>query len=195
MDSISEHKNIFLGTIIAIIISGIGVSVSYSGNEDKPFYVDNPYFEGKHAFKVEEVRNFFNEIKADVESRDIESLGAKVFYPVKVKIEGNQVILRNSDDLKTNYKQLFNSDIRNATRCQKFDNLFASWRGVMIGGGAIWFSKVDISKLRETDDYGVKPAPLTNNNRNPKWEYKITHIGGGKTVKQFLKFNRCESLD
>lgn len=60
-------------------------------------------------------------------------------YPLPTRVQGP---VRNAAACRHNFAQILNAHIVKAVENQKFERLFANYKGVMIGNGEVWFSAV-----------------------------------------------------
>lgn len=85
---------------------------------------------------------FFQDIQKAVAGDQAEHLAAMVLYPLTVKIDARNVVLKTPRDFVDMYKQIITPKVKQAVHDQQADTLFKSWRGLMIGRGQIWFDLV-----------------------------------------------------
>lgn len=84
---------------------------------------------------------FFRRLQTAVARNERAEVAGMVAYPLRVRVDGRTVVLRNKADLLRRYSQVFNRRVRQALAGQKADRLFVNWQGVMIGNGQIWFNQ------------------------------------------------------
>ncbi|MBW8781261.1 MAG: hypothetical protein JF599_05150 [Verrucomicrobia bacterium] len=97
---------------------------------------------------------FFKDIQKAVAGDQAERLATMVLYPLTVKIDTGNVVLKAPRDFVDMYKRIITAKVKQAVNDQQSDTLFKSWRGLMIGRGQIWF---DLVKLEdESKDFAYK---------------------------------------
>lgn len=68
-------------------------------------------------------------------------------YPIKINLHGKKVTFKSRQDLLKRYDEIFDPMLVKTIQEQKYENLFANTRGVMIGeSGEIWFSGFCVDK-------------------------------------------------
>jgi hypothetical protein len=81
-------------------------------------------------------------------------------YPFSVHLAtGRTIKIKNEEQLKKEFKMVFNPEMKKVVRNQSPDSLFKNWQGLMVGNGEIWFGEIG-------DAIGGKI----------EWEYKILSI-------------------
>ena len=105
---------------------------------------------GKYeAAGIEDARaaeDFFRGLQKAVANNRRTEVAGLVAYPLNVRINNRSVTLRNQRELLQRYPSVFNQKVRQAVAHQKVSNLSASWRGVMVGQGELWFNQLPKSK-------------------------------------------------
>ncbi|MGD8712358.1 MAG: hypothetical protein PVG50_05920 [Thiohalophilus sp.] len=158
-------------------------------HNQKPFYVDNPYFQGKLGLSVSETRTFFQKIKSAFEKNDQQWLASNTLYPLTIRRAGKVTVIANKRDFFNHYSIIVNVMIKKAVRCQSFYNLFINSNGIMIGGGAVWFSEFLVP--RDGQRMNSPPSNLNNKeesseiNDNQVWRFKIFAISDNVAVKKY----------
>ena len=69
-------------------------------------------------------------------------------YPLRVRVGGRRVVLRNRRELLNRFDAVFNRKVRAALAAQKPEDLFRNWQGFMVGRGEVWFES-----LADTDEF------------------------------------------
>lgn len=94
---------------------------------------------GSHA----PVQNFLETLKKAVAADDRTGVAGLVDYPFKTHVGGKAVTIRDAGHFVDSYDRIVTAGIRKAVADQTYANLFANWRGVMIGNGEVWFSPLE----------------------------------------------------
>lgn len=81
-------------------------------------------------------------------------------YPLVTQSLGR---VRSAVDCRRNYARIFNPRVAAAVKNQKFESLFANYKGVMVGSGEVWISGVCRNKACADFDLGI----IAVNNRKP----------------------------
>jgi len=106
-----------------------------------------------------EDKAFLEQIKNVVLADDAQAFSRMISYPVAIRPNDKTIKLEGPADIKKNSAAIFTARLKSAVRSQTPDSLFKNWRGVMIGKGEIWFSKV-----------------LEKDSQGENWEYRIIGI-------------------
>lgn len=93
---------------------------------------------GSHA----PYEDFLGRLQKAVAADDRAAVAALVSYPLKTRVAGRSVTVRDAGQFVARYGQLLPQKSRDAIAQQKFEALFANSAGVMIGTGQVWFSGV-----------------------------------------------------
>ncbi|NHZ98740.1 hypothetical protein [Massilia sp. CCM 8734] len=67
-------------------------------------------------------------------------VAGSVHYPVSVRIKGRKTTLRSPADLLANYDAVFSKAYREAILNAVPHNMFANYKGIMLGSGHVWFN-------------------------------------------------------
>jgi len=89
-----------------------------------------------------EARSMLEALQDGLRSGDREKLAGLVEYPLRVDSSGAQRLIADRGQFLSDFSNVFTSQVRQQVLAQQFDKLFANWRGVMVGDGAVWFSAV-----------------------------------------------------
>ena len=100
----------------------------------------------EHRFAVagltqEQVANFLDELQAAVRASEAERVCRLAQFPLPVH-SAQPFEVRSSSDCVLNYERIFTTTVRGAILSQEVEDLFANWRGVMVGSGELWFSGI-----------------------------------------------------
>jgi hypothetical protein len=104
------------------------------------------------GLQVEEVTSFFSSLKSRAADGNRSGVCELAAYPLSVHSKKGEQKIPNLPACQAKYDQIFTSQVLAAIAKQSFEQLFANWRGVMIGDGELWFSGVcdDRQCLRKT---------------------------------------------
>lgn len=94
------------------------------------------------GIRVDEARNVFSAIRRAVLTDDRKAFASLVAYPLTVRFGERKMVFRNPVELVDAYPTVMTESVRKAVAAQRFDKLFVSWQGIMIGHGQIWFGGV-----------------------------------------------------
>jgi hypothetical protein len=106
-----------------------GMPLQPASNQFAAAGIDNP----QSVFK------FLADLQQAVSSDDPASVASLVKFPVDVAIGKTRKRLPSSAEFQKAYAQIFDACLKRVVAATKRDDLAASWRGVMLGQGAIWF--------------------------------------------------------
>jgi hypothetical protein len=101
----------------------------------------------------ESVEQFLASLKADCADKRWPAIAAKIAYPLKTRIAGRSVTIRNPSEFIAHSEDLLTPKVVAAIERQAYASLFSNDRGVMIGDGEVWFSGV-------CEDAACKIAPV-----------------------------------
>ena len=104
----------------------------------------------------------FNRLKAAVAANDRRGVAAQFVYPVRVNrsarryffVETRAELLRRYDAILTPY-------VRRAILTLNSDSLFHSWRGSMVGNGAVWIDGICEDDRAQKCRFGVVAINLS----------------------------------
>src|SRR5438128_2439322 len=85
---------------------------------------------------------FFRDLKAAVLRDDQSKVADLMNYPLDVFARGKRTIVRSRNEFLKRYRELMNDNVVRAIKTQESKDLFANYRGVMIGRGQVWFSGI-----------------------------------------------------
>lgn len=94
-----------------------------------------------------DARAFFACLKIASRRDDKDTLSQLIRYPLR--INGRKTV-RTPAEFKRAYPTIFNSKVKRAIKAQQFEDLFVSYRGLMVGGGEVWISGVATSSPGKT---------------------------------------------
>jgi hypothetical protein len=73
------------------------------------------------------------------------------FYPFTVNLASGTVKIRNDEELKKQFKRIFDAEMKKVVRNQSPDSLFKNWQGLMVGDGEIWFGEIGVTNGNKMD--------------------------------------------
>jgi hypothetical protein len=94
------------------------------------------------GLEVSETTQFLDALKSQMAERNRAAVCALASYPLAVHAKEGETKIADAATCQARYERIFNARVLDAVRKQNFDDLFANWRGVMIGDGELWFSGV-----------------------------------------------------
>ena len=147
-------------------------SYAESVNPFKAIGIDNP----------EEVKTFILSLQKNIKENNIEGISDKIVYPLVVRDYDSKVVLNGISDLKEYYNRIFNDDVKSAILCQKYSELGAQWRGIMVGRGTLWITLRFLKNESKFDD--EKYSDLTDRSL---WKISITQINYSDITKAFVE--------
>jgi len=96
---------------------------------------------------LDDARAFFNCLKIASAHDDKDTLSQLIRYPLRTN--GRNTI-RTPAAFKRAYPTIFNSRVKRAIEAQRFEDLFVSYRGLMVGGGEVWISGIATKSAGKT---------------------------------------------
>lgn len=117
-------------------------------NDSSPIHADAPetaYLKGRFAVagvEYEQVRSFLEALQAGIRTDDAAAVAALVEYPLRVNYGSKQTRWLNGEQVIQGFSDIFTPDIKQAVLNQRFEDLFANWRGVKIGNGELWLAGI-----------------------------------------------------
>lgn len=94
------------------------------------------------GIKPAEMRDLLGKLQASCREKNWQNFGEAVEYPLTVRSGGKRIRMVRSADLEKNAGRVLTEKVCGAVAAQKFDDLFVSARGAMIGKGEVWVSGV-----------------------------------------------------
>lgn len=86
-----------------------------------------------------DARAFFNCLKIASKRDDKDTLSQLIRYPLRIN---GRITVRTPGEFKRAYPTIFNSKVKRAIEAQQFEDLFVSYRGLMVGSGEVWISGI-----------------------------------------------------
>ena len=94
---------------------------------------------------------FLNGLQAAVRSNNRQAVIRLIAYPLRVNRDGTSKLYRDSAAVLRDFDRIFTPSVKQAILSERFEQLFGSDQGVMIGNGAIWFDHVCRGRRCERD--------------------------------------------
>jgi hypothetical protein len=101
----------------------------------------------------EAVKEFLTSLKEDSATKRWPAIAAVIAYPIKIRVGRHRIQLHDPAEFIAHSEAVLTPKVVAAIAQQSYATLFANDRGVMIGGGEVWFSPV-------CADAGCKNAPI-----------------------------------
>ena len=96
----------------------------------------------------EEAQAFLTKLQAAVAGNDARSVAAMTHFPLTVNGRPGP---RDSAHFVQGFDVIFNDKVRNAVLHARVENLFASYRGLMIGSGQVWIAAICARTVQRGD--------------------------------------------
>lgn len=77
-----------------------------------------------------------------INNHDAAGVAALVGYPIKVKIDGKDTIVKTKKSFVANYDKIITPAIAKVIKNQKYEDLMVSYQGVMLGQGEAWINGI-----------------------------------------------------
>lgn len=91
---------------------------------------------------------FLSDLQKAVATDDAAMVATLASFPVDVFIRKQRRRVRSSAAFQKLYPQIFTPCLKRVIAAARREDLFANWRGVMLGQGAIWFGMQRNGKIR-----------------------------------------------
>jgi hypothetical protein len=82
---------------------------------------------------------FLSELQKAVAADDTAAVAALAKFPADISTRTARKRIQSSAEFQKAYAQIFDACLRRVVAATKPEDLSASWRGIMLGRGAIWF--------------------------------------------------------
>jgi hypothetical protein len=117
------------------------------------------------------INDFFGKVKLYIKTNNSKGLAKLIAYPIKVRgLDGKEVLQINDDaDFVTHYNAIINERVRHTVICSTFKGLSATYKGIMIGDGAVWFTE---TKDKDEDPWVMLITRINNSYKDKKLWYK-----------------------
>lgn len=93
----------------------------------------------------------FTKLQGLVAAGNKEAVADYILYPLNVYTQGAPTTYSSREELLKNYDTVFTEKVKEAFAKQKVKETFVNYKGVMVGGGEIWFTQSDELQYR----YGI----------------------------------------
>jgi hypothetical protein len=117
----------WMGIVAASLLAS--VRLQPATNPFVPAGIDNPQL----------VFTFLSDLQKAVAADDTGAVAGRTRFPVDVAIRKARKRLQSRAELQKVYAQIFDPCLKRVVAAAKPDDLSASWRGILLGRGAIWF--------------------------------------------------------
>lgn len=94
------------------------------------------------GLNLEEARIFFDCLKIAAMHDDGDTLSQLIRYPLRTHLSKREIIIRTPAAFKKAYPMIFDAKVKHAIETQRFEDLFVSYRGLMVGSGQVWISGI-----------------------------------------------------
>ena len=85
---------------------------------------------------------FFDCLKIATMHDDGDTLSQLLRYPLRTGSSKREIIIRTPAAFKKAYPMIFDAKVKHAIETQRFEDLFVSYRGLMVGNGEVWISGI-----------------------------------------------------
>ena len=134
------RRSVSLTTAVACLIAASPIGLLHAtdtpGSHDVSVRLDTLF--GSH----ESLEQFLASLQEDCADKRWPAIAAKIAYPLKTRIAGHSINIRNPSEFIAHSEDLLTPKVLAAIERQTYASLFANDRGVMIGDGEVWFSAV-----------------------------------------------------
>ena len=104
----------------------------------------------------------FHELKQAVAANDRSAVSAQFVYPFRVnRTPTRHFFVETRAELLRRYDAILTPKVRRAILEQSSDSLFYSWRGLMVGNGAVWIDGVCDDSQEQKCRFGVTAINLS----------------------------------
>ncbi|MEJ8306209.1 hypothetical protein [Saccharibacillus sacchari] len=90
-----------------------------------------------------EFHEFFFNLQQAVAKNDKKTVASMMNYPLNVNTNGKTYKFRTSARFIAKYDSIMTPEIKRTLAYALEDELFANWKGVMLGDGQMWFGVLD----------------------------------------------------
>jgi hypothetical protein len=85
-------------------------------------------------------------------------------------LDGKEVLqITNDSDFVMHYDAIINERVKHTIICSTFEELSATYKGVIIGDGAVWFTE---TKDKDEDPWVMLIIRINNSHKDKKLWYK-----------------------
>jgi hypothetical protein len=93
---------------------------------------------GDHTF----YRTAFDALQKAIADDDKAGFAAWVSYPIAVTADGEEMTIADAAQFEEHYDNILTDAIKTAISEQKWQDLFANYKGVMFGNGQVWLNGI-----------------------------------------------------
>lgn len=90
----------------------------------------------------DEAKLFFDCLKDATKRDDKTALSRLVQYPLRIHALDRASTIATPVAFRKAYPLIFNQRVKDAIEAQRFEDVFVSYRGIMIGNGEVWISGI-----------------------------------------------------
>ncbi|MBA9893664.1 hypothetical protein D7091_18640 [Ralstonia pickettii] len=90
----------------------------------------------------DEAKLFFDCLKDATKRDDKTALSRLVQYPLRIHALDRASTIATPVAFRKQYPLIFNQRVKDAIEAQRFEDVFVSYRGIMIGNGEVWISGI-----------------------------------------------------
>lgn len=112
---------------------------------EEPVYCS---FGGADGWSKGEVESFAFLVKNDILNDNREALSKKISYPLNIVRNGEQLQITTPEEFISRYDDILNMQVIYDVEGAETEDLFWNQYGVMLGTGAIWFSRTTDGSLK-----------------------------------------------
>lgn len=85
-------------------------------------------------------KGFLTYLKQALARGNKEAVSKLIAYPISVSLQGKKRKIASREEFEAHYAEIVTDNVAKAVQNQSYEDLFASYKGVMIGSGEVWFS-------------------------------------------------------
>lgn len=102
--------------------------------------INNPY-EVAGITSAAAFSHYLNKLQKDVAAGNKAAVAESIAYPLRVNNNGKSVDIRTKKEFIAKYNSIMTASVKKQLLAQKEDKVTVNWKGVMIGGGALWIGQ------------------------------------------------------
>ncbi len=91
--------------------------------------------------EMSDAENFFLKFRANVAAGASEQIADSVLYPIRVRLNGQNMTIDSKAAFMKNYGLIFNQSFINTLTMVNENDLVVSAEGVRVGNGELWFNR------------------------------------------------------
>ncbi|WP_299492741.1 hypothetical protein [uncultured Shewanella sp.] len=161
MKIINKVVNIFVALYLLLSLSVNAHSdVNLDTSDNTSIQVPEKHFYNSGIDSASELKQFVDELKADIAANCRQQVAEKVRYPILINPNNNnQLEILTIKDFLLYYDKIINQKVKDAVANQNFNDIKGNSYGVMLGRGVVWIGSI---KLHEKDDFKIKIIGINN---------------------------------